>query len=72
MAGCECEVWRKIMKPRNTEEEEIHRELRRRIYYDILAASWVLFNCFILNCPWCGSKLTEEAGDAAGTTNNND
>ena len=79
MAGCECDTWRKITKPRKTRKEE---ELTAGIkieYYDVEGGipSWIMASrdgwFFIRYCPWCGSelavpksgsKLTKEAGDA--------
>lgn len=56
MAGCECEVWKAI---EYTESAGVKPALK----YNDAEKSWALGGYLIDFCPWCGSKLTEEAGD---------
>lgn len=60
MAGCECPKWKRMAK-------------KVIIFLDAADSLWriIMINKDFGNtwqpifyCPWCGSKLTEEAGDA--------
>ena len=55
MAGCECEIWDKVIHDMDTELK----------YFDPpdSVGHWTLGIYYIDHCPWCGAKLNPPEDD---------